>query len=182
MVVLEGLHAAKHALRFGARLAHAATPDARALARLASGLAPDLAERLLAQVEELPPDVFAALAPSRVPTGLIALAARPTFDLARVLAGPGVIVLLDRPRDLGNLGAVARVAAAAGAAAVLATGTHDPWHPTAVRGAAGLQFAVPCSRIDHLPVSPRPVVALDPQGQRIGSGIVPPDCHPRLRH
>ena len=44
---------------------------------------------------------------------------------------------------MGNMGACVRVAAAADAAAVLTTGSNDPWHPDALRGAAGLHFALP---------------------------------------
>lgn len=75
---------------------------------------------------------------------------------------------------MGNLGAVVRVAAAAGAAAVLTTGPSDPWHPEAVRGAAGLHFALPVARVgglDQLVFSPaprRPLVALDPDGDDLG--------------
>jgi RNA methyltransferase, TrmH family len=57
------------------------------------------------------------------------------------------------------------VAAAAGAAALLVTGPADPWHPDAVRGAAGLQFALPVARLDALPDTGRPLVALDPAGE-----------------
>ncbi len=47
---------------------------------------------------------------------------------------------------MGNMGACVRVAAAADAAAVLTTGSNDPWHPEALRGAAGLHFALPVAR------------------------------------
>ena len=60
------------------------------------------------------------------------------------------IVLLEDPRDLGNMGACVRVAAAADIAGVLSTGSHDPWHPDALRGAAGLHFALPVARLDGL--------------------------------
>ena len=72
-----------------------------------------------------------------------------TLDPARVLADrrPAPVVLLEDPRDLGNMGACVRVAAAADVAGVLTTGTHDPWHPDALRGAAGLHFALPVVRL-----------------------------------
>ena len=44
---------------------------------------------------------------------------------------------------MGNMGACVRVAAAADAAGVLTTGDNDPWHPDALRGAAGLHYALP---------------------------------------
>jgi RNA methyltransferase, TrmH family len=120
------------------------------------------------------PELFATLAPHPPRTGVIAIARRPTVwpaaggppvDLAGALAGPGAVVLLDRPRDLGNVGACVRVAAAAGAAALLTTGTADPWHPDALRGAAGLQFALPVARVAEPPDAGRPLVALDPAGE-----------------
>ena len=59
------------------------------------------------------------------------------------------VVLLEDPRDLGNMGACVRVAAAADVAGVLTTGSHDPWHPDALRGAAGLHYALPVARLEH---------------------------------
>jgi len=61
-----------------------------------------------------------------------------------------------------------RVAAAADIAGVLATGTHDPWHPDALRGAAGLHFAVPVARLQglaQLGEIGRPLLAIDPDGE-----------------
>jgi TrmH family RNA methyltransferase len=74
-------------------------------------------------------------------------------------------VLLEDPRHLANLGACVRVAAAADAAAVLTTGANDPWHPDAVRGAAGLHYALPVARITQADLGDRPLVAVDPEGE-----------------
>ena len=60
---------------------------------------------------------------------VVAFARRPPFDLEQALARPGPVIFLEEPRHLGNLGAAIRVAAAADAAAVLTSGTSDPWHP-----------------------------------------------------
>lgn len=167
--VLEGLHALKHALRFGAEILDARTPDPPALRRLAAELAPDVAERLEALTTTAPADLFGRLAPSPHPTGVIALARRPTTDPSHALAAPGPApaVLLERPTHHGNIGAVVRVAAAAGAAAVLTTGDHDPWHPASIRGGAGLQFAVPTAAVSEVPVSDRPLVVVDPEGEGV---------------
>jgi TrmH family RNA methyltransferase len=78
------------------------------------------------------------------------------------------VVVLEDPRDLGNMGACVRVAAAADAAGVLSTGSHDPWHPDAIRGAAGLHFAVPVARLERLAQlseAGRPLLAIDPDGE-----------------
>jgi RNA methyltransferase, TrmH family len=174
-VVLEGFHAVKHALRFGADILEVLTRDPEGLARLAATLAPDISERVTAAAGTVTDAVFSQLAPAPHPTGVIALARRPVTDLDAALAdpGPAPVVFLDRPNHHGNIGAVVRVAAAAGAAAVLVTGTQDPWHPAAVRGGAGLQFALPVARVAGLPGSDRPVVALDPEGIPLGEAVPP---------
>jgi TrmH family RNA methyltransferase len=167
LAVLEGFHALKHALRFDAALEIAVTRDAAALARLAGSLAPDLAAAMSRLVRAVEPDLFATLAPVAPPTGVIALARRPFVDPTDILAraGPAPVVLLQRPSDPGNIGAVVRVAAAAGATGVLTTGRHDPWQPAALRGAAGLHFALPVAWVADLPPTDRPIVALDPAGE-----------------
>ena len=169
LAVLEGFHPLKHALRFGAEPLAVVSPDTAALAQLAERLAPDVAERMLALARAIDGEVFAQLAPLPPSTGVISIAERPAVDAAAVLgaARRTPLVLLEDPRDLGNIGACVRVAAAAGAAGVLSTGSHDPWHPDALRGGAGLQFALPVARLDGLErVAHRegPLLALDPLG------------------
>lgn len=168
--VLEGLHAVKHALRFGAELEELVTPDAAALEQLALQLAPDVAAAIGAQAREVDRELFDRLAPLPPSTGAIALARRPAVDPAAVLgsAAEAPVVLLEDPRDLGNIGACVRVAAAADAAGLLSTGSHDPWHPDALRGAAGLHFALPVARVESLDAlagRTRPILALDPEGE-----------------
>ncbi len=160
-VLLEGVHALKHATRFGARIEVALTPDRDELARLLEDLAPDVA--LPAALLEVDPATWRTATVGReLPSPSLAVADRPTVTPGDVLTTPGHVVVLEQPRHLGNLGAVVRVAAAAGAGGVLVVGAADPWHPTAVRAAAGLQFALPVARCDELPpVDGRPVVALD---------------------
>jgi TrmH family RNA methyltransferase len=165
VIQLEGFHPLKHALRFGADVLDVMTSDPERLAQLVAELAPDLAPLHARTVAE------AELAPHARATGVMALARRPDFDLAVALADPAPVILLEDPRRLGNLGACVRVAAAAGAAALLTTGASDPWHPDAVRGAAGLHYALPVARVDELPHSGRPLVAVDPGGE---PGPVPP--------
>jgi TrmH family RNA methyltransferase len=181
LAVLEGFHAVKHAVRFGAELLEVLAVDPAEVARLAAQLAPDVGERLAAQVRRIDAQDLEALtdlpAPRgvRVPGGLVALARRPSVDVAALLAapGPGPVVLLDSPRHLGNVGAAIRVAAAAEAEALLVTGTADPWHPGAIRGAAGLQFALPVGRVESAAGLPRPLVALDPEGEPLRAELVP---------
>lgn len=176
VAVLEGLHALKHALRFGADVLDVRTPDPDALARLAARVAPDLAERIGDLARPTDTDIFGRLAPTDHPTGVIAIARRPDGDPGAALApaGPAPVILLDRPTHHGNIGAAVRVAAAGGAAALLTAGPHDPWHPAALRGGAGLQFALPVMRVDELPRTDRPLVALDPDGLPLADNPPPP--------
>jgi RNA methyltransferase, TrmH family len=75
---------------------------------------------------------------------------------------------------MGNIGACVRVGAGAGAAALLTTGENDPWYPAAVRGAAGLHFALPVAAVEALPPSDRPLLAVDPEGEELRPDQLPP--------
>ncbi len=176
LTVLEGFHALKHALRFDAELEIAVSEDPAALEELAADLAPDLAGRFAAVVQTVPPGTLAALVPQAPRTGVVALARRPAIDLAATLADPrpAPVVLLEQPRNMGNMGACVRVAAAADAAALLTLGENDPWSPDAVRGGAGLQFALPVAAVAELPeLGGRPLLAIDPEGEPLDPARLP---------
>jgi len=181
LAVLEGFHALKHALRFGADVRLVVAADPEGLEQLAAQLAPDLVGRFRELAgEPVSADALRALAPHVPRTQVLAIAARAPFDPAhlRTDRAAGPVVLLEDPRDLGNLGAVVRVAAGAGAAGVVTTGMHDPWDPAALRGAAGLHYALPVGRDetfarDH---GGRPLLALDPQGDVLDPDALPPDA------
>jgi RNA methyltransferase, TrmH family len=176
LALLEGFHALKHALRFGACIVEAVASDPDELDRLAAGLAPDLAGSLAGRTAPVDAELLAQLVPHAPRTGVVAIARRPPVEVAAVLAAvrPAPVVLLEDPRTMGNMGACVRVAAAADAAAVLTTGGNDPWHPEALRGAAGLHFALPVARIESLPEGGRPLIAIDPEGERLGEDDLDP--------
>jgi TrmH family RNA methyltransferase len=89
----------------------------------------------------LPDALFAEIVPVATPTGVLAEAA--WLNLPAIEATPLIIVLEDI-QDPGNLGAMLRSGAAAGATlAVLSKGCHDPWSPKALRGGQGAQFVLP---------------------------------------
>jgi len=176
LTVLEGFHALKHALRFGADVEEAVAVDPAALEALAAELAPDLEGKLAGRVEPVDAETLATLVPLVPRTGVVAIARRPPLDVAATLAEPrpAPVVLLEQPRNMGNIGACIRVAAAADAAAVLTTGENDPWYPAAVRGAAGLHFALPVGAVETLPDSDRPLLAIDPDGEDLQPDRLPP--------
>lgn len=130
------------------------------------------------QAVTVDPGVFDELAPLPPETRVIAIAARPEVAADALLVRPrqGPLVLLERPAHLGNAGAVIRVAAAAGASGVITTGPQDPWHPAAIRGAAGLQFALPVARAEDISRIKGPVVGLHPEGEPLSINAIPSDA------
>jgi TrmH family RNA methyltransferase len=195
LAVVEGFHALKHALRFGAEVLEAVAADPAGLEELCAELAPDLAGTLAERTAAVAPELLSELVPRAPRTGVVAIARRPPADVAAALADPrpAPIVLLEDPRTMGNMGACVRVAAAAEAAAVLTTGPNDPWHPDALRGAAGLHFALPVAAVTSYASmcctsgnargvsgevtelsSRRPLVAIDPDGDSLRPAELPP--------
>ena len=178
LVVLEGFHPLKHALRFGARVDLVATHDPEELLRLARDHAPELEAQITGLSRLLARKDFRRLGPYEPHTGVVSIAHRVGYEASAILADPQAapVVLLDEPRHRGNFGAVIRVAAAAGAAGVLNTGSLEPWHPVVVRGAAGLQFALPLARIERLPAGAgeRALLVFDPAGDPFVRDPIPP--------
>ncbi|WP_226961796.1 MULTISPECIES: TrmH family RNA methyltransferase [Streptomyces] len=175
-VLLDGFHALKHALRFGAEVPLALAADRPAALELAERLAPDLRERLAATLVEVAPETLRGLVGRPHPTGVAALAA-PAPARVEELPAPderrAPLVVLDQPRHLGNVGAVIRLAAGVGAAGVLTTGTVDPWHPTVLRASAGLHYAVPVGRAEVARLPAGPLLALDPEGEDLRGLALP---------
>jgi len=101
------------------------------------------------RIRLLPDELFAGLAQVETPEGISAVAALPN-----VQSGPldDFSILLEGVQDPGNLGALLRTAAAAGAtSAWLAKGCADAWSPRALRGGMGAQFSLPLrEHVDEL--------------------------------
>ncbi|MFZ1154955.1 MAG: TrmH family RNA methyltransferase [Solirubrobacteraceae bacterium] len=175
LVVLQGFHALKHALRFGASVELVACVDPQELKRLVEGLAPELGSEIQRLAVALPAEAFKRLGPYVPHTGVVSIARRAVSDPLALLMSKTdrPIVLLEDPRHFGNLGAVVRVAAAVEAAGVLTTGRQDPWDPVAVRGSAGLHFALPVARVERLPKTDIPLLAFDPEGEELRPDLVP---------
>ncbi len=90
--------------------------------------------------------VLERLADAKTPQHLLAVARRRDVPVAEILAREGPIVFAFAVQDPGNLGAIVRVAEAAGGAGVVAApGTADFFHPRAVRGSAGSVLRLPVS-------------------------------------
>ncbi|HET9593050.1 MAG TPA: RNA methyltransferase substrate-binding domain-containing protein, partial [Solirubrobacterales bacterium] len=103
LTVVEGFHALKHALRFGAELVEAVAVDPASLDAMAADLAPDLAGQLAELVEPVDKETLADLVPLVPHTGVVAIARRPRVDLDAALADPAPTpaILLEQPRNMG---------------------------------------------------------------------------------
>jgi TrmH family RNA methyltransferase len=179
-VLLDGFHTLKHALRFGAEVAMVLTSDKAATLGLAQQLADDITCRLNALAVEAPESVLRQLVPRVHPTGVVALAARPSaaanLDVLNAVPRRSPVVVLDVPRNLGNIGAVIRLAAGFDITGVITTGDADPWHSHVIRAGAGLHFATAVERLALSDLPPGPVYALDPEGEDIRSMRIPNDA------
>ncbi len=122
--------------------------EVAALSAAAADRLQDLVSRLRqagTQVVTVSDKVLAAISPVREPSGVTAIAARPSSTLARIFEGPAALVLiLAGVQDPGNVGAIIRAAEGCGATAIVtADGTADPFGWKALRGAMGSTFRLP---------------------------------------
>lgn len=106
---------------------------------------PQLAEAATAagiEVEFASDAALAAMADTRTPQGVLAVAHQtPVRVRDAVEPGARLVVVLDEVRDPGNAGAIIRAADAAGADAVILTGSSvDAYNPKVVRATTGSLF------------------------------------------
>jgi TrmH family RNA methyltransferase len=95
--------------------------------------------------------VIAAVSPVRSPSAIVALAERPRHE-ERQLYGVAraVVVIAADVQDPGNLGAIVRVAEAAGASGLVAAGeSADPFGWKALRGSMGSALRLPTAVDRH---------------------------------
>ncbi len=142
LLLLDGAHLVADAFASGVTLTTVAVTPA-ALER--AELSPLLSELTRAGIElaTVSSVVMGALSPVRTPSGIVALAERPTSAGDRIYAGGLVVIAVD-VQDPGNVGAIVRVAEAGGASGLVATaGTADPLGWKALRGSMGSALRLP---------------------------------------
>ena len=140
-VLLEGPHLVAEAIAAGLEIETVlATPGF-----LATPEGDRLGRALPSAPLEVAPELFEDLTDADSPRGILAVARLPRSGAeALPLREGGVYLYLDGLQDPGNLGALARVAEAAGAAGLaLSPGTAHPNHPRALRASAGSLLRLP---------------------------------------
>jgi TrmH family RNA methyltransferase len=105
----------------------------------------DALERDGVEVITVSASVMNAVSPVRTPSGIVALAECPVAAAGRLYAGPAALVVAAVDvQDPGNLGAIVRVAEAAGATGVIAAGgSANPFGWKALRGSMGSALRLP---------------------------------------
>jgi TrmH family RNA methyltransferase len=99
--------------------------------------------------------LFDQLATVESPVGILALAPLPKVTPPGHVGG-GFEVVLDGIQDPGNVGAILRSAAAAGARhAHLSMNCADPWSPKCLRGGMGAQFLLAVRQHENLATAAR---------------------------
>ena len=177
--VVEGWRVLEAAVANGAQLHFVVyTPPAAAHPR-----AGELRQRLQSMGVRLllvSPYVFKSLTQVEAPQGVLGVARRPPEASAAILRDRrALLIVLDGIQDPGNVGAVLRTAAAAGATAGVIVGSAaDPYGAKAIRASAGAVFRLPllffktategaAALLGH---RVRVLIA-DPRGERLDSEI-----------
>ena len=178
LTVLEGFHPLKHALRCDAQILDVVTDDMEKVLALSRHFSPDLTGAIERAATVVSQELFHRLFRDSRTTEVVGIARRHIVSANSVLTKrrDAPVVLLEEPSHHGNIGAAIRVAACAGASAVVTTGKHDPWHAEAIRGSAGLHFAVPVAHSTSFGAHQGPLVAFDPGGDTLRLGGVPRDA------
>lgn len=140
--LIEGVRLVEEALRvgmfptlvfFSPRLEE--TPRGQALLQAIHNL-PEAHRRVFATTEA----ILGSLSDTVTPQGVVAAVPIPHHPPGP----PGLLLIVDRLRDPGNLGTILRTALAAGVEEVwLSHGTVDPYNPKVVRAAMGAHFRLP---------------------------------------
>ncbi len=151
LVVLEGFHALKHALRFEAGVVDIITANKGELVRLTKRLAPDILAVIKQEAREVNADEFGRSSPIPIKSGVLAVAVPVVYDENIIESTNKTVVWLDNPKNHQNVGAVVRLAAGIGAVPVAIHGDLDIWNPAVLRGSAGLHYATAVIKTDKLP-------------------------------
>jgi TrmH family RNA methyltransferase len=146
--VVEGVQAVAEAVAHGWELRHLYYHDANlrsgkaieVLDQVASRMRVEVARAVLTRLSDRPEN----------PAELIAVIGVPEDDLGRVpISNDMLCLVIEEPRDPGNLGTIIRTADALGVGGVVLVGDAvDRYAPKTIRATMGSLFAIPVAHID----------------------------------
>src|SRR5688572_8896623 len=149
-ILLDGAHLVHEALAAAVTIRHAMVTNAG----LERSEIKTLVERLARSgtaVAAVPEAVMAAASVVRSPSMLVALGERPMRAREQIYSGTPLVVVACDVQDPGNLGAIVRVAEAAGGTGVIAAGrSASPFGPKALRGSMGSALRLPVAAGDTM--------------------------------
>jgi TrmH family RNA methyltransferase len=149
LLLLDGAHLVGDAVACGLEVRHVMVSVDGVLD---AALGPLLEQLSSAEVDliEASSSVMAAVSPVRTPSAIVALAVRPR-PTSLFSADRTMVVIACDVQDPGNLGAIARVAEAAGASGLVAAGhSADPFGWKSLRGSMGSALRLPIA-IEGMP-------------------------------
>ena len=164
-LLLDGIHLVSEALDATVQIQQAAiVADAAERPELAH-----LADRLRrggVDTVTVSASVIGALSPVRSPSPIVAIATRPLEGQVYASTSPSLVVIAVDVQDPGNVGAIVRVAEAAGASGFVAAGAcADPYTWKALRGSMGSALRLPIA------IRPDSAAAVD-EAKRHGCRVV----------
>ncbi len=169
-VIIEGLHAFKHAVRFGAKFEKIYIYNETKILQIAKKFLKFKEYNYLQKNYIcISKSDFERIAPNAIRTGIVGRAKK----LINLYPdNNGFVIVLEDPRDLNNVGAVVRASAAKGVNSIVTIGDTSPWHTNAIRGSAGLHFAQPVLSMNSikelLDTFPnRNVIAVSDEGETV---------------
>ncbi|MGE0450808.1 MAG: TrmH family RNA methyltransferase [Vicinamibacterales bacterium] len=143
LILLDGVHLVADALASGVVVQHALVESPHDIHSEVGRLAREL-DRRGVDLREAAPDVMAAASPVRSGSPIVALAARPGSSGSALAGASPLVVIACDVQDPGNLGAITRVAEAAGATGLVVAGqSADPFGWKALRGSMGSALRLP---------------------------------------
>lgn len=144
-IFIEGKRLALEALGSGVEISHGFVSN-EFLAREDEKAIREALERSRIPVFELPNKLFASIADTESPQGVILITGRPVVEIEDVFGskesgGLPLVLMLSRVNNPANLGAILRTAEAAGVRTVITTaGSADAFSPKALRASMGSAF------------------------------------------
>jgi len=178
-VLLEGIHAFKHAFRFEAKFEEILIADENLINSFKENvLRKDEKDFLLKNSIKVEKDFFEQLLPYTVRSKVLAIAKKPVYKISDINSDKPII-FLENPANPENVGMVMRAVAAwkkndLEVGALVVSGIINPFSASVLRAAAGLCFALPIFQLKEPNYSTlseftknRIIISMDAQGKNL---------------